>query len=1037
MTYFIRNIFNYTCLVIPFSLKPLPNFSDPQLGFQTRGTSLSDRITTWYNLVEATKERGLFTANPRQYLQRNNISSLYKLKKLRNSRRKNRKKYNNFAPTILVEPSNVSDPNEKNWKDLRRLLNSSSTERKLFKPFNIPREGFFCGPPNRDYAHVVLRSKTGSDLFNLESLLVLCRIEQELIQTEHYDDLCVRKTSEPKCCKPWSLANYIALLQNRASCLAITEEDVNATKTLLQTCSHYFHNLELTADCDEHNFCKIPSNCIAHNAVYNILNYLASITFLPPNKTSDVILKETIIFIPLACSTAILPFYHELEKYNLDYGGISVVAMELGVKSALFDEYLIRDTWLMSFGGIFVLVCMWLYTGSLFLTVMTIIAIVFSLGISYFMYTLVLELHFFPFMNLLTTVVAVGIGADDAFVFCKVWQTMKSKKNISLIQIMNDTMRHAFVSMIVTSFTTSAAFLASYVSSITAIKCFSIFAGISVLANCIFMVLWFPACVVVRERYPLSHVNVLRGCVLACIQRWCGGTQWPVSLTCYMKFRWFWFTFLTLLAVVSAFIVLYYPGLQLPNSTEFQLFDTSHPFEQYDLKYKHRFWFTKAERIELESGMNLKLPLRFVWGVVPQDNGDHLEPGSLGTLKLDESFDISAPESQSILLPNCFIESFMDWMDKRCRDDFIDIDRTPCCETSIFPYKSEVFNTCIREAIGDLYDTSYFVPGVAGPKFSKDHVPVIKALVVEYDSNYSFSLSYDYMHNFIDEVETWFQDQLKTAPETMRGGWFVSSFEFYDLQRILSQGTLMAIGVSMLLALIVLFFATLNVITSLYAIFNTTCCIFVTMAILVLLGWKLNILESVAISTAIGLTVDFSLHFTVNYRLAPPDSLHDRKEATRYSLLSMLKPVTMAALTTGVAGAFMMPSTILAYIQIGTFLMTVMAVSWLYATFHLISLLAIGGPTGDFGQCTYSQILCQALLSKKQSNKSSRQIPDASSLSDIHELDLLTNSKSFSNSSAPNLLHRTLSGPGSSRCGVADQSPSTISAITIITTEDN
>jgi hypothetical protein len=59
-------------------------------------------------------------------------------------------------------------------------------------------------------------------------------------------------------------------------------------------------------------------------------------------------------------------------------------------------------------GGTFVLVCMWLYTGSLFVTIMTVIAIVFSLGISYFMYTLVFELNFFPFMNLLAAVVAIG-----------------------------------------------------------------------------------------------------------------------------------------------------------------------------------------------------------------------------------------------------------------------------------------------------------------------------------------------------------------------------------------------------------------------------------------------------------------------------------------------------------------------------------------------------------------------------------------------------------------------------------------------------
>lgn len=75
---------------------------------------------------------------------------------------------------------------------------------------------------DRDYAHVVLRSIDGSDLFNLDSLLILCRIEQELIQTQYYTDLCVRKAGQEKCCRPWSLANYVALIQNRTSCLALT-----------------------------------------------------------------------------------------------------------------------------------------------------------------------------------------------------------------------------------------------------------------------------------------------------------------------------------------------------------------------------------------------------------------------------------------------------------------------------------------------------------------------------------------------------------------------------------------------------------------------------------------------------------------------------------------------------------------------------------------------------------------------------------------------------------------------------------------------
>ena len=68
---------------------------------------------------------------------------------------------------------------------------------------------------------------------------------------------------------------------------------------------------------------------------------------------------------------------------------------------------------------------------------------------------------------------AAGIGADDAFIFCKVWQCAKAEKNSgSLVKLVHDTLRHAMMSMFVTSLTTAAAFYASFVSSITAIGCF-------------------------------------------------------------------------------------------------------------------------------------------------------------------------------------------------------------------------------------------------------------------------------------------------------------------------------------------------------------------------------------------------------------------------------------------------------------------------------------------------------------------------------------------------------------------------------------
>ncbi|KAK4871478.1 hypothetical protein RN001_015602 [Aquatica leii] len=1064
-------VFSVSCLVIPFTLKALPDFSDPQMGFETRGTVLASRITAWKNLEKSTKLSGPFAVNPKEFLERKNNVEFIKIKK--KNPKKNKTKV--VQPNIFIseDKHNRTRTEKNNWVTLHNLINQKSFERH--NNIHVLKEGYFCGSPDRGYAHIVWESDRNADLFTLDSLLALCRLEYELVQAKYYKDLCTQTFRKPKrCCKPWSLVNYIAQLHNRTSCLAIVEEDIKNMKELLKSCSQYYHNLQLAPDCHEKGRCKVPSECIRHNAVFNILNYLTSTTFLPPHKSSDVILKETMTFLPIARSTASLPYYHVLEKANLEYGGISAVAMEFGIKNALFDECLIRDAWLMSSGGIFVFLCIWMYTKSLFITLMTIIAITFSLGISYFMYTLVFELRFFPFMNLLSTIVAIGIGADDAFIFCKAWHSARAEMNSSTIKIMNSTFNHAFVSMLITSVTTAAAFLASYISSITAVRCFSIFATTAVIINCILMMTWLPACIVIEENFYTKCSSIKNWCspfILSYRKFWERFLKFKTFLPLklwndreeivvggVMRFRYCWFVVLTLISIGSAVVVLYYPKLQLPNSPEFQLLDSSHPFEQYDLIYKNRFWFQRSERGDDGTNANYKLPLRFVWGILPVDNGNYLDPQSLGTLELDPDFDVSRKDSQlwllnfcrqirkqsfyqstlGALLPNCFIESFMAWMQRRCLDPIDNMDRTPCCEKEHFPYNSSVFNTCIVSAMGDLYETpsEYFIPGMAGPKFSKDQFPTIKAIVVEYDSNYSYSMSFDHMHAFFTQVETWTNEQLKDAPLAMKRGWFVSELEFYDLQQVLSQGTVAAIGVSMGLALTVLLLSTLNIFTSLYAVITITCSILVIMAILVLLGWKLNVLESIAVSTAIGLTVDFSLHYTVHYKLCP--NTESRERCTKYALTNMIGPASMAAITTGAAGAFMMPSIILPYIQIGIFLLTVMSISWIYATFYLGSLLFIAGPENHFGQFQYSKLLCCINSSQASSSSERRNRPTSSSLSETHELDSLTSKSGPTARSGNKTLQRSLSSDKTSATRhFTDQSPSATSAITIIMTDDN
>lgn len=196
-------------------------------------------------------------------------------------------------------------------------------------------------------------------------------------------------------------------------------------------------------------------------------------------------------------------------------------------------------------------------------------------------------------------------------------------------------------------------------------------------------------------------------------------------------------------------------------------------------------------------------------------------------------------------------------------------------------------------------------------------------------------------------MDAWITEELRHAPAGLNHGWFISNLKFYDLQDSLSGGTLVAMALSVAVAFSVMLLTTWNIIISLYAILSIAGTIFVTVGSLVLLGWELNVLESVTISVAVGLSVDFAVHYGVAYRLAPEP---DREGKVIFSLSRMGSAIAMAALTTFVAGAMMMPSTVLAYTQLGTFMMLIMCISWAFATFFFQCMCRCVGPQGHCGQ---------------------------------------------------------------------------------------
>ncbi|XP_054900268.1 protein dispatched homolog 1 isoform X3 [Poeciliopsis prolifica] len=713
------------CALVGVLVPDLPDFSDPLLGFEPRGTAIGQRLVTWNNMVKNT----------------------------------------GYKATLANYPFKYADEQAKSHQEPRWPDDHFERDKREVE-WDFSKE-FFCDIPGDSYSRLVFASAEGKSLWNIQAIKSMCSQDNTRVRSHRdYLNLCQR-TNNVSCCPSWTLGNYIAVLTNKSSCQKITERDVSHTLKILRSCAKYYHNGTLGPDCwdmalrrkDQLKCASVPRKCTKYNAVYQILHFLVDKDFLSPKSVEHPpVLKYSMLFSPTEKGESMMNIYLDnFENWNSSDGITTVTGIEFGIKHDLFQDYLLTDTLYPAIAIVIVLLVMCVYTRSVFITLMTIIAIISSLIVSYFLYRMVFNFEFFPFMNLTALIILVGIGADDAFVLCDVWNYTKFDK----------------------------------------------------------------------------------------------------------------------------------PHAELSETSE------------------------------------------------------------------DQDF------------TSCFIETFKQWMENQdCEETSV----YPCCSQSTFPYKKDVFQLCIKRAIMELdRSTSYHLDSkTPGPRF--DINDTIRAIVLEFQSTYLFTLAYEKMYQFYREVDAWITEELRFAPEGLSHGWFVSNLEFYDLQDSLSGGTLVAMALSVAVAFSVMLLTTRNVIISLYAILSIAGTIFVTVGSLVLLGWELNVLESVTISVAVGLSVDFAVHYGVAYRLAPEPG---REGKVIFSLSRMGSAIAMAAVTTFVAGAMMMPSTVLAYTQLGTFMMLIMCISWAFATFFFQCMCCCLGPQGTCGQIPLpNKLQCQAFSEDAPSSPS-------------------------------------------------------------------
>ena len=113
--------------------------------------------------------------------------------------------------------------------------------------------------------------------------------------------------------------------------------------------------------------------------------------------------------------------------------------------------------------------------------------------------------------------------------------------------------------------------------------------------------------------------------------------------------------------------------------------------------------------------------------------------------------------------------------------------------------------------------------------------------------------------------------------------------------------------------------------------------------------WRLGVMESVCIMAAVGMCVDFVVHYTYAFvHSSSPDRhgrMTDALQQMGLSLFCGMATTFVAALVTRVFTG------VLFFHLFGEFLMLCMSLSWAFATFFLLPVLSSVGPEGSFDIC--------------------------------------------------------------------------------------
>ena len=304
---------------------------------------------------------------------------------------------------------------------------------------------------------------------------------------------------------------------------------------------------------------------------------------------------------------------------------------------ATADEALVTDMSLALGSALVTGLAMLVHTRSAWLTLVGLCQIILSFPLAYFVYSLVAQLEFFPFLNFIGVFVVFAIGADDIFVAVDKWKNARLEhKNATVEQIAAIALPDAAEAMFLTSITTAVAFFGSAICPVAPLKLFAIFNGLLIMFDyflCVFLI--FPAICLYDKWIREGRHNFFISCHCCHNLEAHGQNAFDGDGSEQESESWIRRAlakyydilhagrFVLIVVCVGAFVVcgVFAASLGLPDSSDVRLLNDSNEHEKC---YEWRLMLLSTVLIQ-QAGSRAYV----IWGVVPADTGDHNNPGEL------------------------------------------------------------------------------------------------------------------------------------------------------------------------------------------------------------------------------------------------------------------------------------------------------------------------------------------------------------------------------------------------------------------------